>query len=140
MNIAGHLLVFLHGYVCGFRMKKSQGESHIPAGPLGLTTLHLIKYLASTALLPIQTIREDKQQGEWCFSFSLSLCFCVCVCLCVVCNLCTSHVQVVMYQWQQQMDIAGCIVGICVLVCVCVLCVISVRHLYRCLCISGNSK
>ena len=40
-------------------------------------TLHTPPVIVSTALLIIQTTREDKQRGEWCF------CVCVCVCVCV---------------------------------------------------------
>ena len=72
-------------------------------------TLHTPPVIVSTALLIIQTTREDKQRGEWCF--------CVCVCVQLLDVTSTSA-----YAWKLQMNIAGCLfvfVHVCVCVCVC---------------------
>ena len=80
---------------------------------LFLGTLHTPPVIASTALLIIQTTREDKQRGEWCFS--------VCgVCVCVQLLDVTSTSA---YAWKLQMNTAGYLfvfVHVCVCVCVCV--------------------
>ena len=71
--------------------------------------MHLVQYQASITLLFIQTIREDKRQGEWCF------CVCVCVCVCVQLLDVTSTSA---YAWKLQMNLAGCLF-VFVHVCVC---------------------
>ena len=106
-NTAGYLFVFVHVCVCvcvcvcAFMcvcvcvcVHVMQYQSHspqpfvqgndrerVPDPNWASGTLHTPPVIVSTALLIIQTTREDKQRGEWCF------CVCVCVCVCLyMCN------------------------------------------------------